>query len=158
MAGLVRTPGPVGAALRADIACELINDGIHVHPAIVDLVNRTPGRLVLVTDAIEAAGMGDVEVELGGQRVQVRDGEARLAGTGSLAGSTLTMDVAVRRAVQVCGLSMVDASAAASATPARLLGRGAEFGTIAVGLAADLVVLEADLTVCGVLSRGAWWP
>jgi N-acetylglucosamine-6-phosphate deacetylase len=153
-----REPGPAGAALSGDLACEVINDGIHVHPAITSLVNRTPGRLVLVTDAIDAAGMGDGEVVLGGQLVQVRDGQARLARTGSLAGSTLTMDVAVRRAVQVSGLSVADASAAASGTPARLLGRRHEFGAIEAGLAADLVVLDPDLTLRRVLSAGRWVP
>jgi N-acetylglucosamine-6-phosphate deacetylase len=90
--------------------------------------------------------------------VQVRDGQARLARTGSLAGSTLTMDVAVRRAVQVSGLSVADASAAASGTPARLLGRRHEFGAIEAGLAADLVVLDPDLTLRRVLSAGRWVP
>jgi N-acetylglucosamine-6-phosphate deacetylase len=151
-----REPGPAGAALEADLACEVINDGIHVHPAITTLVNQTPGRLVLVTDAIDAAGMGDGEVELGGQRVRVRGGEARLETSGSLAGSTLTMDAALRRAVLGCGLSIGDASAAASATPARLLGRDHDFGTIAPGLLADLVVLDEDLQVCDVLTAGSW--
>lgn len=153
-----REPGPAGAALSGGLACEVINDGIHVHPAITSLVNRTPGRLVLVTDAIDAAGMGDGEVVLGGQLVQVRDGEARLARTGSLAGSTLTMDVALRRAVQVSGLSVVEASLAASGTPARLVGRRAEFGAIEAGLAADLAVLDADLRLSRVLSGGQWAP
>jgi N-acetylglucosamine-6-phosphate deacetylase len=151
-----REPGPAGAALSGDLACEVINDGIHVHPAITSLVNRTPARLVLVTDAIDAAGMGDGDVVLGGQLVQVRDGEARLARTGSLAGSTLTMDVALRRAVQVSGLSIAEASAAASGTPARLLGRQHDFGAIAVGRAADMVVLDPDLTLVRVLSAGHW--
>lgn len=151
-----REPGPVGAALSADLVCEIINDGIHVHPAITTLVNCSPGRLVLVTDAIDAAGMGDGDVELGGQLVRVRDGEARLARSGSLAGSTLTMDVAVRRAVVDCGLSIEDASAAASGTPARLLGGGNEFGSIAAGLAADLVVLDAELGLDRVLADGEW--
>jgi N-acetylglucosamine-6-phosphate deacetylase len=151
-----REPGPAGAALGADLACEVINDGIHVHPAITSLVNRTPGRLVLVTDAIDAAGMGDGEVALGGQVVRVRDGQARLVRSGSLAGSTLTMDAAVRRAVVECGLSVADASAAASGSPARLVGRADEFGTIAPGLAADLVLLDADLSVAGVLTAGRW--
>jgi N-acetylglucosamine-6-phosphate deacetylase len=151
-----REPGPAGAALAAGLACEVINDGIHVHPSITTLVNQQPGRLVLVTDAIDAAGVGDGEVELGGQRVEVRNGEARLATTGSLAGSTLTMDAAVRRAVQHSGLSLVDASAAASGTPARLLGRGTEFGSIEPGLAADLVVLDEALTVTRVLTAGRW--
>jgi N-acetylglucosamine-6-phosphate deacetylase len=151
-----REPGPAGAALGADLACEVINDGVHVHPAITTLVNETPGRLILVTDAIDAAGMGDGDVRLGGQRVQVRDGQARLETSGSLAGSTLTMDAAVRRAVLTCGLSMVDASAAASGTPARLLGQAGVFGTIEPGLAADLVVLDDQLEVAAVLAAGAW--
>jgi N-acetylglucosamine-6-phosphate deacetylase len=151
-----REPGPAGAALASGLACEVINDGIHVHPAIPTMVNQQLGRLVLVTDAIDAAGMGDGEVELGGQQVAVRNGEARLVQTGSLAGSTLTMDSAVRRAVLYSGLSIVDASAAASGTPARLLERGTEFGSIEPGLAADLVVLDADLTVAGVLASGRW--
>ncbi|MDT4911298.1 MAG: N-acetylglucosamine-6-phosphate deacetylase [Pseudonocardiales bacterium] len=151
-----REPGPAGAALASDLACEVINDGIHVHPAITALVNQQPGRLILVTDAIDAAGMGDGEVELGGQRVEVRNGEARLASTGSLAGSTLTMDAAVRRAVLHSGLAIVDASVAASGTPARLLGRGTQFGAIEPGLAADLVVLDAELMVAGVLASGGW--
>jgi N-acetylglucosamine-6-phosphate deacetylase len=151
-----REPGPAGAALSADLACEIINDGVHVHPAITALVNQRPGRLILVTDAIDAAGMGDGDVELGGQRVRVRDGEARLETSGSLAGSTLTMDAALRRAVVECGLSIVDASAAASGTPARLIGRSLAFGAVEPGLDADLVVLDEQLTVAGVLAAGAW--
>ena len=94
-----REPGVIGAALASDLACEVINDGIHVHPAITTLVAGTPERLVLITDAIAATGVGDGEFALGGQPVQVRGGEARLTSTGALAGSTLTMDDAVRRAV-----------------------------------------------------------
>ena len=151
-----REPGPVGAALAADLACEIINDGVHVHPAITALVARTPGRLVLVTDAIDAAGMGDGDVELGGQRVRVRGGEARLVSSGSLAGSTLTMDAALRRAVQDCGIPVVEASRAASGTPARLLGLRHRFGAVEPGLAADLVVLDEALAVTGVLAGGSW--
>ena len=151
-----REPGPAAAALRADLACEIINDGVHLHPSITALVNERPGRLVLVTDAIDAAGMGDGEVELGGQRVSVRNGEARLVPAGSLAGSTLTLDAAVRRAVQQCGLTVLEASLAASGTPARLLGRADELGAIAPGLAADLVVLSDDLELVRVMRRGRW--
>ena len=151
-----REPGPAAAALRANIACEIINDGVHLHPSITALVNERPGRLVLVTDAIDAAGMGDGEVELGGQRVSVRNGEARLVPAGSLAGSTLTLDAAVRRAVQQCGLTVAEASRAASGTPAQLLGRGDELGAIAPGLAADLVVLSDDLELTRVMRHGGW--
>lgn len=151
-----REPGPAVAALRAGLVCEIINDGIHLHPAIPGVVAEQPGRLAFVTDAIDAAGMGDGEVVLGGQRVQVRDGQARLVPSGSLAGSTLTMDVAVRRAVRDSGLDVVTASAAASGTPARLLGLDREIGAVLPGLVADLVLLDGELNLRAVMSRGRW--
>jgi N-acetylglucosamine-6-phosphate deacetylase len=148
-----RAPGLVGAALEADISCELINDGRHVHPAVVRLVARAISCPVLVTDAIAATGVGDGTLMLGGQEVRVHAGEARLAGTASLAGSTLTMSEALRRAVRDSGLSIEQASAAASANPARVLGLQASFGTIAPRRRADLVVLDDDLQV---MAGGAW--
>ena len=93
-----------------------------MHPAIVRLVFDLIPSTVLVTDAIDAAGVGDGRFELGGQEVLVQAGEARLSATGSLAGSTLTMDQALRNAVKLSGLSIERASAAASLTPARALG------------------------------------
>jgi N-acetylglucosamine-6-phosphate deacetylase len=151
-----REPGVIAAALAADLPCEVINDGIHVHPAITTLIARIPERLVLVTDAIAAAGVGDGEFSLGGQHVQVRGDEARLTSTGSLAGSTLTMDAAVRRAVLECGLPIEVASAGASGNPARVLGLGNQCGSIVPGRDADLVVLDDDLRVVRVMIRGAW--
>jgi N-acetylglucosamine-6-phosphate deacetylase len=151
-----REPGVIGAALASDLACEVINDGIHVHPAITTLVAGRPQRLVLVTDAIAATGVGDGEFELGGQRVQVQGGEARLTSTGALAGSTLTMDAAVRRAVLNCGLPIEIASAAASANPARILGLSGSCGAIVAGHVADFVVLDDDLRVVRVMASGAW--
>jgi N-acetylglucosamine-6-phosphate deacetylase len=151
-----REPGLAGATLESGIAFEVINDGVHLHPAIPALLAPRAGRLVLVTDAIDAAGVGDGEFVLGGQRVQVEDGQARLASTGSLAGSTLTMDAAVRRAVRDSHLSVEAASAAASANPARLLGLQERMGVIAPGLSADLVVLDDGLRVLDVLAGGAW--
>lgn len=151
-----RRPGLVGAALEADIPCELINDGRHVHPAMVRIAYDQLTRPVLVTDAIDAAGVGDGRFELGGQEVEVQDGEARLARTGSLAGSTLTMDEAVRRAVTVSGLTIEQASLAASANPALVLGMQRELGSIAPALRADLVVLDDSLRVLKVMVAGAW--
>jgi N-acetylglucosamine-6-phosphate deacetylase len=153
---LHRRPGLVGAALEAGITCELINDGRHVHPAIVRLVFELIDSPALVTDAIDAAGVGDGRFELGGQEVIVNDGEARLAATGSLAGSTLTMDVALRNAVKVSGLSIERASAAASLVPARALRADHELGSIEPGKCADLVVLDDDLSVTGVMTSGTW--
>jgi N-acetylglucosamine-6-phosphate deacetylase len=149
-----REPGVIGAALLSGLAYELINDGIHVHPAITSLLARDATRLVLVTDAIDASGVGEGDFVLGGQAVRVRDGAARLVSTGSLAGSTLTMDAAVRRAVRDCGVPIEVASAAASGNPARVLGIADRCGAIAVGLDADLVVLGDDLRIASVIAGG----
>ncbi|HEX3617285.1 MAG TPA: N-acetylglucosamine-6-phosphate deacetylase [Solirubrobacteraceae bacterium] len=153
---LHRDPGLVGAALESGITCELINDGRHVHPAIIRLVFDLIDSPALVTDAIDATGAGDGRFELGGQEVVVQDGEARLAATGSLSGSTLTMDQALRNTVKASGLSVERASAAASAVPARALGLEHELGAIAPGMCADLVVLDDDLQVIGVMGAGLW--
>jgi len=152
-----REPGPAIAALDAGVTVELINDGVHVHDALVRLVARAaPGSLAFVTDAISATGVGDGDYTLGEQTVVVRDGEARLAKGHSLAGSTLTLDVALRRAVREVGLPIGVASAALSANPARVLGLQDETGAIRTGLAADLVVLDDELRVARVMQRGAW--
>jgi N-acetylglucosamine-6-phosphate deacetylase len=151
-----RAPGLVGAALEAGIPCELINDGIHIHPAVVALARRLMSCPVLVTDATAASGAGDGTFVLGGQEVRVHEGEARLMSTGSLAGSTLTMSEALRRAVQNSGLSVGEASEAASANPARVLGIEAATGSIAPGRRADLVVLDDDLQVTAVMAGGSW--
>lgn len=151
-----RDPGLVGAALDSGVACEVINDGAHVHPAIIRLIASDPRRLVLVTDAIDAAGAGDGTYALGGQAVRVTQGEARLNSTGALAGSTLTMDDAVRRAVNECGLAIEHAAAAASTNPARVLGIADRCGAIAVGLDADLVVLDDTLKLSRVMKAGCW--
>jgi len=122
---------------------------------LLGLVASVPGRAVLVTDAISAAGLPDGSYVLGGQAVQVSGGEPRL-GDGTLAGSTLTMDAALRRAVRPGGLSVAQASAAASTNPARVLGIEAQCGAIAVGLAADLVTLDDELDLVRVMASGVW--
>jgi N-acetylglucosamine-6-phosphate deacetylase len=151
-----RAPGLIGAALEAGIPCELINDGRHVHPALIGLVASLIDCPVLITDAIDATGVGDGSFVLAGQEVHVQDGEARLASTRSLAGSTLTMDEALRRSVINSGLTLELASAAASTNPARVLGLEASTGSIAPGKQADLVVLDDDLQVTAVMAAGVW--
>jgi len=101
-----------------------------------------------------AAGMPDGAYDLGSMEVRVEDGIARLADGGSIAGSTLTMDVALRRAVQALGVPMVDAARAAATTPAGVL--GLRTGAVEPGLDADLVVLDDALAVRSVMVRGAW--
>jgi N-acetylglucosamine-6-phosphate deacetylase len=137
-----REPGVIGAILdRPEVTAEVIPDGHHVHPAMLRLLGSAkPGATVLVTDAIEAAGLPDGEYELGREPVIVRDRVARTAG-GILAGSTLTTDAAVRNAHDA-GLPLGDVLAMASTIPARLL--GLRKGRIAPGYDADLVVLDRD--------------
>ncbi|WP_378786135.1 N-acetylglucosamine-6-phosphate deacetylase [Nonomuraea fastidiosa] len=154
-----RAPGPVAALLDDErVTVELINDGVHVHAAMLRLAYEVagPGRTMLVTDAMSATGLGDGDYVLGPMQVHVRDGVARLAEGGSIAGSTLTMDVAFRRAVQELGMSLPDAVQVTSLTPARVLGLADRIGSIAVGKAADLVVLSDSLQVDGVLKDGVW--
>jgi N-acetylglucosamine-6-phosphate deacetylase len=152
-----REPGGSIAALDAGVHVEMVNDGVHVHDSLIRLVGRSaPRALAFITDAISATGVGDGEYTLGEQSVVVRNGAARLASSESLAGSTLTMDEAVRRAVLPVGLPIEVASGAASGNPARVLGLGDITGAIAAGFEADLVILTDDLSVAGVMRRGEW--
>jgi N-acetylglucosamine-6-phosphate deacetylase len=153
-----REPGPAGAALTAPrVTAELIADGVHVHPAMLRVVHaaKGPDRVALVTDAMQAAGLPDGDYALGDQPVAVRGGEARNA-AGSLAGSTLTMDRAVRLCVREAGIPLIDALTMASATPAALLGIGEVTGRVVPGADADLVVLDEDLTAIGTMVCGRW--
>ncbi len=153
-----RDPGPVGALLTDErVVCELINDGVHVAPEVVQIVfNAAPGRVALITDAIAAAGMPDGDYELGSLAVQVSQGRPALKAGGSLAGSTLTLDRAVRRTVQDAQQSLPAAVAAASKVPAQVLGLAQWLGSVEVGTQADLVVLGADLELDAVVARGVW--
>jgi N-acetylglucosamine-6-phosphate deacetylase len=153
-----REPGPVIALLGATpIVCELIADGVHLHPGMLAFAARTagPDRTALITDAMDAAGMADGSYDLGGQEVVVRDRVARLARDGAIAGSTLTMDAAFRRAVDA-GITLPDAALMAATTPARALGLLDEVGALEAGLRADLVVLSAQLQVKRVMRGGTW--
>lgn len=160
-----RVPGPIAALLEDErIAVELINDGTHLHPSVLALAFRSAGagRVALITDAMAAAGMGDGGYPLGPLRVEVVDGVARITdertppGTGAIAGSTLTLDRALRRSVTLDGLPVVDVVRALSTTPARLLGVDDRVGSIEPGKDADLVVLDEAFTVVGVVRKGAW--
>jgi N-acetylglucosamine-6-phosphate deacetylase len=154
-----REPGPVTALLEQEqVLCEVVNDGLHVHPSVVSLMFAAAGahRIALITDAMVAAGVGDGEYRLGALVVQVRDGEARLTDGDSLAGSTLTMDNALRNAVRLAGVSLVDAAVSASLTPARALGIADRVGSLETGKQADLVVLDEDLRVVDVMRKGEW--
>jgi N-acetylglucosamine-6-phosphate deacetylase len=148
-----REPGPIGAALeRPGVTLELIADGLHVHPVVLAALFRAaPDRVALITDAMAAAGFGDGSYRLGSLDVEVRDGAARLA-SGSLAGSTLTLDAAIRTVVGA-GIPLPDAVRAATEVPARAIGRP-DLGTLDVGAPADAVLLSPDLEVRAVWAAG----
>jgi N-acetylglucosamine-6-phosphate deacetylase len=154
-----RAPGPVAALLEDErVTVELINDGTHLHPAVLELAfgSAGAGRVAFITDAMGAAGMGDGRYPLGPLEVEVRDGVARLVEGGSIAGSTLTLDHAFRRAVTVDGLPVEDVVRALSANPARLLGIDDRTGSLQAGKHADLVVLDAEFHLAGVMRQGEW--
>ena len=150
-----RKPGPI-VALMADptAALELIVDGTHSHPALVKWVADTyPERIVFVTDAMAAAGAEDGDYILGTLAVEVRGGVARIAGTDTIAGSTLTLSKALTNAVAY-GVDPLVAVRAATIQPARWLGLDA--GDLKVGGRADAVVLDETWTVTRVMRKGEW--
>jgi len=151
-----RAPGPVVAAFdNPEVTLELILDGLHVHPKIADLVFLSaPGRVALVTDAMSAAGAHDGDYRLGTLNVTVRDGLAVLSGTSTIAGSTLTQDVALRNAISLAGLEPVRAVEALTLTPARALGEEGRLGRLHAGYAADAVILDHEWNVRRVFADG----
>ncbi|MDX6238748.1 MAG: N-acetylglucosamine-6-phosphate deacetylase [Kribbellaceae bacterium] len=153
-----RDPGPVGAALNDPrLLLEVINDGMHLDPQVVRVALAAAGvsRIALITDAMVATGMPNGRYLLGSLEVDVKDGLATLAtGTHSIAGSTLTMDVAYANAVKA-GVSLVDASRMASTTPAEAFG-WYTVGALEAGKRADLVVLDDEYAVRKVMRAGAW--
>jgi len=151
-----RDPGAVAAALlRQEVTVELIADGIHVHPAVLKTVIKLKGieNICLITDSISAAGMKDGSYFFSGQEIIVERGIARLATGDSLAGSTLTLDKAIRNLLE-WGVSFPHAIKMASSTPARVLGIQHSKGSITPGKDADLVIFDQDLKVRAVFVRG----
>jgi N-acetylglucosamine-6-phosphate deacetylase len=154
-----REPGVLGAALDLDgVTCEVICDGVHVDAAAMRLLVRSkgPARIALVTDAIEATGLPDGDYRLGARPISVVGGRATLPESETIAGSTLTMARALRTAVELCGVAVEDAARMASTTPAELLGIADRKGLLAAGRDADVAILDPDLSLAGVLARGAW--
>ncbi|MEI8082689.1 MAG: N-acetylglucosamine-6-phosphate deacetylase [Actinomycetes bacterium] len=153
-----RDPGPVAALLEApNVTVELIADGVHVHPAILRIVAAEAGydRIALVTDAMAAAGAADGHYMLGKLDVDVIDGEAHLVEGGAIAGSTLTLDKAMRYMVLTGHTTLANAVKMLSATPARTMGL-TDRGKIEVGMRADLLILGPRLEVEAVMVRGDW--
>lgn len=142
-----REIGATGGALMTGVYNELIADGIHVSfPAIQMLFALKSDKVVLITDAMRAKGMGDCESELGGQKVYVKGGEARLV-DGTLAGSVLQMNVAVKNLVEKAGIPLETVIRCASENPAKNLGVFDKTGSIEVGKIADVTLLDKDFNV-----------
>lgn len=150
-----RDPGLPGAALaHPEARCGIVADGRHVHPEMVRLAfdRLGPDRMYLVTDAMAAAGMGCGEYELAGREVTMREGVPRLD-DGTLAGSVLTMDRAVRNVMDFTGCTLPEAIRMAAATPSTLMGAGRK-GRLARGFDADVVALSANLEVVAAWAGG----
>jgi len=152
-----RAPGLAVVALTLDAAfTELIADGNHVHPSLWPIIVRSKpaDRLVLVSDALYVAGMGDRRTTIGGLDIEIRDGRCTLVVGGNLAGAVVAVDTGVRNLVR-SGVPLTRAVRAASTNPAALLG-ASDRGSIAAGLRADLVELDDDLVVRRVMRSGTW--
>jgi N-acetylglucosamine-6-phosphate deacetylase len=138
----------VAALLQNELKVELIADGFHVHPAVMKLIYniKGDGGIVLITDAIRASGMPDGEYTFMDQKIIVREKKAYLE-NGTLAGSTLTMEAAVKNMVELVGVPLTDAVRMASLNGAKVLGLEHKKGILAVGKDADLVVLNRNFDV-----------
>lgn len=154
-----REPGMVGAGLTDPRAwLELIADGHHVHPAAMTLCcNCAKDRIVLITDAMQAAGMPDGRYTLCGETVDMRGGIVRTA-SGGLAGSTLSVDVAVRNMVEFTGSTPEDAIHMASLHPARLLGIDHQLGSLKTGKRASIIALDSALHLQQIWIQGRTFP
>jgi len=154
---LPREPGVIGAVLDSGgVTAELIADGIHVHPAALRLALRQKGveRICLITDSLNAAGLGEGEYRVGGLDVVVRNGQARLKESGALAGSILTLNQAVKNMIDWTGVPVPDAVRLASLNPARVLGLDSRMGSIEKGKLANLAVFDRNFKVVTTILRG----
>lgn len=152
-----RDPGPIVAGFDNDsVTLELVLDGVHVHPSVAQMIFRAaPHRVALVTDAMAAAGGEDGFYQLGSLNVTVQNGQAVLNGTQTIAGSTLTQDNGLKCAIEAAGVPEVAAVEALTLTPARVLRRDTEWGRLAAGFVADVVVLGDEWGVERVWANGA---
>lgn len=151
-----REPGIVGAALTDDrVYCELIYDTIHVHDISVEIAVNMKGidKIVLVSDAMRAAGLKDGEYELGGQKVYVKKGAARLE-NGSLAGSTLNLRKAVHNMVFKMNIPIHNAVRMASLNPAKAIKIDDRKGSLEVGKDADMIIFDSDINILASIVGG----
>ncbi len=151
-----RYPGPLGAVVQApQVYGELIADGLHVHPAMMNIIVKSlgPQRTIVITDALSAAGIPDGSFTFAGQVAQVVRGVARLS-DGTITGSVLTMDQALRNILQMTGVSLQEAVGMLTLNPARAAHVAERKGRLQAGCDADLVILDRALALQATLSQG----
>jgi len=151
-----RKPGAMVAAFENPyVDCQIITDGVHVHPAIVKMLVKLVGteRVIVITDAMRAAGLSDGRYQLGDVEVTVTNGEAHDA-LGSLAGSTLTMPNALRNVMRFCDLTLAEAIPMLTENPARSVGLAPDKGTLDVGTDADIVLWNDNIGIQATLIDG----
>ncbi len=150
-----RNPGIVGAIFGSDISCELIADKIHVHPGIFPILTNIKGtdKLTLITDSMRAGCMKEGNYDLGGQKVIVKDGSARLE-DGTLAGSVLTLNKAVKNIFENTELDLSTAVSLASLNPAEIIGVADSKGSLEPGKDADIIVFNNDFEVALTIVEG----
>ncbi len=144
-----REPGALAAAINDDrVFAQIIADGVHVHPAMVKLLIRAKGveRTVLITDSMMGTGVADGDYDFAGMKVSVKSGVARTE-SGNLAGSTLTMDQAIRNVMNFAGITLQQAVTMATLTPAQAMHIDDHKGRLATGYDADIVILDKALNV-----------
>jgi N-acetylglucosamine-6-phosphate deacetylase len=153
-----RDPGPLTAIAEApQVYAELIADGVHVHPAMFRLLVNLfgPQRTIVITDALAGAGVPDAIFEFNGQRASVVGGVAQLD-DGTITGSVLTMDQALRNVLEITGMSLQNAVGMLTANPARAVGVGDRKGLLAPGYDADILIFDAALTLQATIRGGAF--
>ena len=150
-----RKPGVVGAIFNSDISCELIADTVHVHPELFKLLAKIKGieKVVLITDCIRAGGLGKGISELGGQKVVVDDNSARLI-DGTLAGSVLGLNLAVKNMLDNTDLKINEVINMASLNSAKVIGIDDKKGSIKEGKDADIIIFDEDLNVDTTIVEG----
>ncbi len=153
---LHRSPGPIPAAVESGANAELICDGIHIHPAMVRLVfSLFKGRMILISDSMRACGLSDGTYDLGGQEVRINGRRAELArDSGVLAGSVTNLYECMKTAVNDMGIPIEEAVLAATENPARAIGIDDEYGSIAPGRYANIVLCDENLDLIKVYRRG----
>lgn len=149
-------PAIFGAVLESDIYCEMICDGLHLHPGTVRILLKAKGldKAVAITDSIMAAGLPDGEYKLGVNDVVVVDGDAKLKEGGVRAGSTLTLAQAYRNLLKFTGRTEEEILPVLTKNPAEMLGVYNELGSIEEGKAADILIMDADRQICTTIVRG----